>query len=630
MLLRCLLLLLFISSTSIFAQYAVKEIPKELIKDVGAVIRSQETVVTLKDFDDLILEFKEVVTIFNKNGLNVMRTSVGYDESSSVKNIEAKIYDVDGEEIERFKERDFLDVSATGNNMYTDDRMMYIEYTPRSYPFTSEFTYELRSSSTAFLPSWEPIPFYEISVESSSFKVHNEEQLPIITRKFNLDDYDTAVSETPTRYSYHIKNVTPIEKEALGPYFTEFAPVVRIALQKFQLENEEANIKDWKDFGLWVHNELLVGRDEVSEATKAKINNLVSGIEDEKEKTRIIYEYVQNKSRYVNISIGIGGWQPFPANDVDELSYGDCKGLTNYTMALLKTQDINSYYTIVYSGEDGQDIDEDFVALQGNHVILTVPFEEENVFLECTSQIAPYNYLGDFTDDRKVVVVTPEGGRIEKTHSYPTKDNLQSVTGYVTIGSNFKVTGKVSETSSGILYGNKNGLQLARKDNVKMYYKQIWGHLNNLSLGNIEFTNDKENVRFTETISFETDNYVSKAGDRILLNPNIVNRYTEIPAVEKTRKQPLTIRRGRTYLDNFEILLPENYQIEAAFDPIEIITKFGTYKASVTSIDASKIQYARELVLNSGVFPKDAFNDYVKFIQQVAKKDKSKIVLSKL
>ena len=69
--------------------------------------------------------------------------------------------------------------------------------------------------------------------------------------------------------------------------------------------------------------------------------------------------------------------------------------------------------------------------------------------------------------------------------------------------------------------------------------------------------------------------------------------------------------------------------LQPEIEPIHIISKFGTYKARVDKLDGSKISYSRELVLNSGTFPKEEYNNYVKFIQQVVKKDKSKIVLTK-
>tara|TARA_A100000171_G_C2135455_1_gene149833 strand:- start:1497 stop:3383 length:1887 start_codon:yes stop_codon:yes gene_type:complete len=627
---RLLFLLACLTLTSpLFSQYAISEIPAELKEDVDAVIRNQEIVITLDDFNDMTLYVKEVVTVFNRNGLSAVRPAVGYDKSTSVKDLAAKVYDEKGKVLKKFKKRDFTDVSATDGNLYTDNRKMYLDYSPSGFPFTFEFVSELETSSTAFLPRWDPSPYYDVSTQKSSYTVINEKQVPLVSRKYNLEQFEVSVKETPGKYKYELKNMAAVERENLGPHYTEFTPVVKVALQKFQLENQSAYVKSWKDFGLWQKDKLLSGRDRIPSGTKAKINQLVANVEDPKEKARLIYEFMQNKTRYISVQVGIGGWQPSPANEVDELSYGDCKGLTNYTKALLKSQGIDSYYTIVDAGEDGRDLDEDFVALQGNHVILTVPFEDETVFLECTSQQLPFNYLGDFTDDRKVLMVTGEGGVIARTHTYKTEDNIQVLQAKVTVSDDFTVSGTLSETSEGILYGNKYFLESATNDDVLMYFKNIWGHLNNLSLANINFTNDKKRIAFTEDLNFETKNYISTAGDRILLNPNVFTRYSYLPAAEDDRTLPLKIRRGATYRDTVEILLPEAYQVEAAFEPIHIISKFGTYKARVDKLDGSKISYSRELVLNSGTFPKEEYNNYVKFIQQVVKKDKSKIVLTK-
>ncbi len=630
MFLRSLLLFFLISSNSIFGQYAVKDIPQDLKEGVSAIVRNEESIITLDAYNSMIFQYKKAVTVFNRNGDNVPNTSVDYDSERSFKTLEVKVFDAKGEEIKRFKKRDFIDVSASGSDLYSDDRILYIDFTPRSYPYTLEFIFEYKTSSTAFMPAWNPVQNYEVATQKSSYTLHNPNQVPLKIKKYNIENFDISVAETPKLYRYKIENLKPFKQEAFSPYYTEFVPRVKVALQKFQLINQSGNVKNWEEFGSWQRDKLLNGRGELSEATKAKIASLVTGVKDPKQKARLIYEYMQSKTRYISIQAGIGGWQPTPAAEVDELSYGDCKGLTNYTKALLKSQGIESYYTLIYAGSENAPVDTDFVASQFNHAILTVPFEDENIFLECTSQEKPFGYMGSFTDNRNVLMVTPNGGVLTKTTSYKTEDNIQLLDANAILDENFKVSGILTQVSEGVPYERKFRLLQAKNDDLDMYYKQLWGHLSNLSTANINFNNDKNSVAFTEILNFETLNYVSTAGDRVLLNPNIFNRYKDVPQTEKNRTQPLVLQRGTTSKDQIEILLPDGYTIEAAFEPIEIRSKFGVYTASVQTKDASTMLYSRELILEAGTFPKEDYNKYVKFIQQVVKKDKSKIVLSKI
>ena len=121
---------------------------------------------------------------------------------------------------------------------------------------------------------------------------------------------------------------------------------------------------------------------------------------------------MQDNTRYISVQYGIGGWEPENAMAVDQLGYGDCKALTNYTMALLKTQGIDSYYTVLYGGVK-RDMNPEFTMMQGNHAILNVPTEDStDIWLECTSQTNPFNYLGDFTDDRYALRIGENGGEI--------------------------------------------------------------------------------------------------------------------------------------------------------------------------------------------------------------------------
>ena len=70
-------------------------------------------------------------------------------------------------------------------------------------------------------------------------------------------------------------------------------------------------MENWDDFGKWYYNNLIKDKIDLSESEKQAIVQLVDGIDDPAEKVRILYEYMQTKTRYVNISIGLEGGNLF-------------------------------------------------------------------------------------------------------------------------------------------------------------------------------------------------------------------------------------------------------------------------------------------------------------------------------
>ena len=114
----------------------------------------------------------------------------------------------------------------------------------------------------------------------------------------------------------------------------------------------------------------------------------------------------------------------YDAEYVEKNKYGDCKALTWFMNSMLKELEIPSYPALVMAGEEygGTTHPEDFSYPSFNHVILNVP--SENLWLECTQNHIPTGYLGDFTDNRSVLLISEEGGKLSKTPVISPEKNL--------------------------------------------------------------------------------------------------------------------------------------------------------------------------------------------------------------
>ena len=113
-------------------------------------------------------------------------------------------------------------------------------------------------------------------------------------------------------------------------------------MTEYALKGVKGRAKNWKEFGKWRYDYLKNGNDQLSESIISEIQDLVKGIESPIDRAKKVYQYVQNKTRYISIQEDIGGWVPIPALEVHKSGYGDCKGLTNYTKALMDAANVKS------------------------------------------------------------------------------------------------------------------------------------------------------------------------------------------------------------------------------------------------------------------------------------------------
>ena len=514
-----------------------------------------------------------------------------------------------------------------GGTLYSDSRVLFLSYSPMSYPYTVEFLCEIETSNTAGVPTWRPISDYYVSIQKDIYTLNDKAFLGLRHKEKNISEFNVKSANTNNSLSYTLENTKAIQPEDLSPSFSNFTPQVLVAVENFYFYGVQGKAKNWLEFGDWMNNSLLKGRNSVTKATEQLVLNLTKDVSDPLEKAKIVFDFVQNSTRYISVQVGIGGVQPIPALEVDELKYGDCKGLTNYTQSLLKIAGVESYYSVVQAGNEIVDFEEDFASLeQGNHIILAIPNNDDMVWLDCTSQIHPFDFIGDFTDNRNVLVVKPNASEIIKTTIYPDTLNYQSTFADIKLDTFGKISSDITRKTKGIQYDSRFTLgRLGDKDIIR-YYKEHWDYVNNLEVLKHQFINDKSKVEFLENVEVEANNYTSLTGERILFKPNIFNQNSYIPNRYRNRKLPLEISRGYLDEDTFSLTIPQGYEVEALPDNITIKNKFGEYRFDINNVD-NKITYKRRLLINKGLYPNTAYKDYRDFRRKVAKGDNSKIVL---
>ena len=623
-------ILCLVISKSGFSQaiYDVMSIDQDLLENAHTVVRLETKKITVEHQSNFVETNKKVVTTLKQDD-DQIRLFVWYNKSRKIKKLSAKIYDKNGKLIQKIKQKDFDDVSYNHSQSLIDDsRLLIYNFTTTMFPVTTELEYTAETANTAFLPDWTLVNDFGVSVEASSYEINCPPELELRIKESLLDSIRLSKTVVGSTLKYSVTSFPAIKLEYLGPALDKLSPSVKIAINKFHLEGLYGEADSWKSFGKWYYDNLINNNDRLSESVVQEILSLCSQETDPLEKAKIVYNYVQERTRYISIQLGIGGWKPFTAKEVHELGYGDCKALTNYTKCLLGLVDVKSHYSIVYAGNNKKDIDASFVSLEGNHVILCLPISEnqDTVYLECTSQTAPFGYLGNFTDDRNLLVISEDGGYITRTPKYGKENNI--------IGSNYNL--EIKEDSINLTYEKKFGgihynryryLRLGEKKYKEMILKEFPSSLSP-TVSNIVILKDEEKFVYTEKANIMISNLLQKLGENILLPLVVKPIELEIPVVERNRAHSFIIRDSEVLTDNYTYNFPEGFSVTDLPEPIIITTEFGSYRTNI-SMELNVLTYNRVIIFNAGEYRHDKYKDYRKFIKKIKRSENQKIVINK-
>jgi hypothetical protein len=339
-----------------------------------------------------------------------------------------------------------------------------------------------------------------------------------------------------------------------------------------------------------------------------------------------VYEYLQANTRYVSIQLGIGGWQPFEASLVADKGYGDCKALSNYTKAMLKSIGVDSYYALIRAGENEPDIYTDFPSRQFNHAIVCVPLQKDTIWLECTSQTNPFGYMGGFTGNRHALLITPEGGKVVKTPTYTGKDNLQQRKADIHLNAQGDATAEVTSVYTGQQQDDLSQMIYAYspEEQKKWLYKSI--KIPSFEINSFNYSHSKERIpAVSEKVSLTVRKCASKSGSRLFLTPNLLSVDGYVPAATENRRSAIVISMSYIDTDTIRYHLPEGYHPEFLPEVIRYQSAFGEYTASVI-VDNGMITYIRKAVMHKGTYPATTYSELIEFRMKMAKADKMQIV----
>ena len=98
---------------------------------------------------------------------------------------------------------------------------------------------------------------------------------------------------------------------------------------------------------------------------------------------------------------------------------------------------------------------------------------------------------------------------------------------------------------------------------------------------------------------------------------------------DEKRELPFEVR--QSFEDNYSVsfTIPTTYKIDEIPENIIYNSEFGSYQMKIEKI-GNELKVNRVITVNKGLFPKEKYNDYIKFRKKANNLDNSKILITKI
>ncbi|NCD69231.1 DUF3857 domain-containing protein [Mucilaginibacter agri] len=626
--------LLFLCGT-LFAQpkdidknlYKASTIPDSLKENANAVLRYSSDEIVVKSSGKATYSRYHLITVLNDKADDEALLVLPYERKyNSVESIEMNIYDANGKLIKKYRKGDMYDRSAVSDmTIVTDDRYLAIKHNIASYPATIEVNYEYDMSSFINLPSWD-IQDSETAVQTAYCKVSVNPALGFrySAKNVNLPVDKKAEGELET-YSWQAKNIKAEKPEDDVPGWRTHK-AISFATNQFNFFGRQGDISTWLNFGKWIqglNNDVCT----LPEARAEEIRKMTADLKTDKEKAKFLYKYMQQNTRYVSIQLGIGGLKPFPASFVDQKKYGDCKALSNYMYALLKAVNIPSYYAIINAGVNKESADEKFPYDPFNHVILCIPFKSDTTWLECTSTTQPFGQLGTFTENRKALLITEDGGKLVNTPRSTMQNNIFNSDVHLTLNADGGAKANIKILSTGEYRDTYVNMASAKTDQQKEFLiKQL--HMKQPSTLDFKISDNKEDVKEVD-IELGFDRFCDvSAGDKQFYRPRAFDLWSyTIPIVDK-RRADFYFEHPMQKICTTTIDLPAGFEIESLPTNVSLKFTYGSYDVNYKYIaDKNQVLSTTTFALTNQQIPAAKYNELQQYLDNIAKAQNKKLVI---
>jgi hypothetical protein len=331
---------------------------------------------------------------------------VHYQPFVSIQGVRAAVISPSGKRQE-LKKSQFSDTSDFEDfESFSDARKRGIHFRGVEPGAILEYSYEESLQGLLYLPDF--FLQREVYARKLAFTIHSPPSLPLrVSVQGASEAQRQEVNGTVVR-RWVAQDVPAYRIENDMPPLEDLLPRVAIYPPRLIYGEQRIDAATWNGIASWSHGlfrERMAPVPPVADEAKA----VVAGVAEPEEKVRRLYEFLQQRVRYVAIELGIGGWQPHANGQVLAQRYGDCKDKATLLIAMMRAVGLTGLPALIRTRDAGL-LERDFPHLAFNHVIVAVPRADGYFFLDPTAEETPYGDL-PWVDQGVPILVVKEDGQ---------------------------------------------------------------------------------------------------------------------------------------------------------------------------------------------------------------------------
>ena len=566
-----------------------------------------------------------IMQVNNPNGENYTYISIPYSSGEKLSNVTGWIEDCNGVTIRKLKNSEIKKKNRFASySFYEDQFVNEFHLKHNNFPYKICFTYKYVCNQFIQIVDWSPDYKSNVSTLHAELHISIPKRIKYNTfiRSLELAKKD-SLNDVYT-YIYHGKfNRNNIE-EPFQPTINDTKPRILVVPYEFKYGIKGCS-ESWKAYGDWVLK-LNSSLNDLPQSEKAELDKILNETIDTVERIKKIYYYLQDHTRYINVSVGIGGFKSYPASYVAQNKYGDCKALSNYMKSMLEYAGIKSQYILVNASEQPEQIIEQVPCAQFNHIFLIVPYKNDTFWIENTANTIPFNYLVTSVQNRKALLLEEGSSRLINIPAIKKCDIINRMH-YIVDISNEDAIFNANFQFKGYEYEFFNGIEGSFNLNEQDIYIKDYMPFKNYEVIDWKL---KKYERDSSTISLKTKSkiykFLNKADDSYYFQMMPVQY--NLLGLSAKRSEDFSLPYPIVYEDNIKYNIPENFEVNSIPDSVTISNRFCNYKLIVKN----EIQYIyvyKRIELNAGFYKLDQYKEIFSFLSSIKKMENKYITLKR-